>query len=185
MTPFSGGAAPRAARRAPGRRGLAIPLVAGFCVLAVILIGVTSYIRAGAKRQHKASFQTLKAQFAAQGAIQVALLKFRVLPNEGFEASKQARDGDTSALDVYLSDVGNDDGNVAFTLAPEGATVWTADVLEGTVLNDVELDGHGDWLHVLRLTAEGRVQDGYRTADGAVEERVEQVEKTVQITRQR
>lgn len=164
------------------RRGLAIPLAAGFAIVITIMIAATAFVRTGAKRQSRASFQAMKAHYLAQGAIQVALLKFRVLPNEGFEASDAAKNGDDGPLGVFLSDVGTED--IPLTVAPEGGT-WTASIREGRALNAAKEGDHGDWIHVVQLTAVGEVNDGFRNEAGQVETRTEEVVKTVEVRKQR
>lgn len=62
------------------RRGVAIPLVAGFCFLAVVFGIMMAVIRVEDKRQNLMGFQQLKAYFLAQAAIQHALLKVGSCP---------------------------------------------------------------------------------------------------------
>lgn len=162
------------------RRGLAIPLAAGFAIIMTILIVVTTVARSSTKRQTKATFQIIKTHFVAQGAIQAALYKFRVLPNEGFDAAKE---GNQAALEMFVSDVGYD--KIPLSVSPPGTT-WmaTIDGSKSKALNAVA-EGYDDWTHVVTLTAIGRVQDGYRDGTGAVEERVEELTKTVEVRKER
>lgn len=159
--------------RRASRQGFVIPLAAGFSVIMAILLGATGAIRTQSARQNKTTFQMLKTQFLAQGVIQTALLKYRVLPNEGFEASE--------ANDVtgFLSDVGTD--AIGLAVAVDGT--WEAKIEEGAALNSV-IDGQ-DWLHVIKLTAVATVEDGTRGTDGSVETRTDQVEKTVEVRKKR
>ncbi len=167
--------APKAAWR---RSGFAIPLALCFCILIVILISATVFVRSNSKRQNKTSFQALKAHYIAQGAVQAALYKFRILPNEGYDATAE---DSPEALATFLSDVGTE--SIPLKVSPPGS-VWSADILEGKALNAVS-EGYEDWLHVVKLTAEGRVQDGYRAPDGTEEERIEELVKTVEIRKER
>jgi hypothetical protein len=167
-------------RRSNDRRGLAIPLAAGFAVIMTILIVVTTMARSSTKRQTKATFQAIKAHFVAQGAIQAALYKFRILPNEGFDAAKE---GNQAALEKFVSDVGYD--SIPLSVSPPGDT-WmaTIDGERSKALNAVS-EGYDDWTHVVTLTSIGRVQDGYLDGKGQVEERVEELTKTVEVRKQR
>ena len=70
---------------------MAIPLVMGFCFLATVFVFMMSTIRVEDKRQNLMTFQQLKAYYLAQAAIQHALLKVRILPNEVYDASALAR----------------------------------------------------------------------------------------------
>jgi len=75
-----------------GRRdGVAIWIVICICIVLGILIGAVVFQRVEVKRQTKSQFVTLRAQWAAQAAIQHALLKFRILPTESYDASALAR----------------------------------------------------------------------------------------------
>jgi len=170
--------APHAQRR---RRGFAIPLAAGFCVITVILIGVTAFVRSSTKRQSRASFQAMKAHYVAQGAIQIALLKFRVLPNEGYEASEASRSGDPGPLNTFVADVGTD--SIPLTVDAPGE--WSGTIKSGKALNAAKDGDYGDWIHVVRLVAEGVVNDGFRNQDGSVETRTEEVVKTVEVRKER
>lgn len=166
--------------RRSSRRGLAIPMAAGFAVVMVILIVATTVVRSSTKRQTKNTFQALKAHFVAQGAIQAALYKFRVLPNEGFDAAKE---GNQAALEKFVSDVGYD--AIPLSVSPPGE-VWmaTIDGERSKALNAVA-EGYDDWTHVVTLTSIGRVKDGYLDGTGAVEERVEELTKTVEVRKER
>ena len=166
--------------RSSRRKGLAIPLAAGFAIIMTILIVVTTMARSSTKRQTKSTFQALKAHFVAQGAIQTALYKFRVLPNEGFDAAKE---GNQAALEMFVSDVGYD--SIPLAVSPPGNT-WmaTIDGDRSKALNAVA-EGYDDWTHVVTLTSIGRVEDGYLDGNGAVEERVEELTKTVEVRKER
>ncbi len=181
MRAWEGGQRPPRGSTPRCRRGLAIPLAGGFCVLVVIVIIAVATSRTGVKRQSRASFQALKAHYVAQGAIQVALLKFRVLPNEGYEASEASRGGNDGPLQAFLSDVGTD----ALPLGVSPTGTWSGKIKSGKVLNAVRDGDYGDWLHVVTLTAEGTVQDGFLNADGAVENRIEEVVKTAEVRKER
>jgi hypothetical protein len=64
-----------------------------FCIVIVlgILLGAFVTNRVEMKQQTKKSFVSMKAQWIAQGAIQHALLKFRILPTESYDASALSR----------------------------------------------------------------------------------------------
>lgn len=59
-------------------------------VLFILLYAVVSQ-RVEVKRQSKGTFIALQAQWMAHAAIQHALLKFRILPTESYDASALAR----------------------------------------------------------------------------------------------
>lgn len=164
------------------RRGLAIPLAAGFCVIMGILISATVFVRNSVSRQQKADWQGLKAHFVAQGAIQMALYKFRVLPNEGFDASEAAKGGDPAPLNEFLSDVGTE--SIAFQTTAQGT--WENGIVEGRALNAVsaestDVSDDNLWKHVVTLRAQGRVTDGYLGTDRQPETRIEELRKTVEV----
>lgn len=169
------------------RQGLAIPLVAGFCVILGIMISITVFIRTNVNRQQKADWQGMKAHYIAQGAIQVALYKFRVLPNEGYDASTAAVGGNTAPLATFLSDV----GTTSIPLPSGWSDIGTrsAVIIEGQAINSVQDIGSGAgseiWKHVLQLEAEGEVTDAYRGTDGSVETRKERLTKIVEIRKVR
>lgn len=73
------------------RSGMALAVV--FCIIIVlgILLGAFVTNRVEMKQQTKKSFLALKGQWVAQGAIQHALLKFRILPTESYDASALSR----------------------------------------------------------------------------------------------
>lgn len=164
------------------RRGLAIPLAAGFSIVMVILIVATTMTRQNSKRQTRSDFQSMKAQYLAHAAIQGALYKFRVLPNEAFDAS-----GNAGALGAFVADVGT--GSIALNGAPAGT--WTSEITAGEALNSLTDDAsnfnqdNNAWVHVVTLTAEARVDDGYLDANGNPETRTEVLTKTVEIKKQR
>jgi hypothetical protein len=165
--------------KASQRQGFAIPMVAGFCVILGILIAATAFIRTSTNRQQKADWQGIKAQFIAQGAIQVALYKFRILPNEGYDATEAALGGDSSALNTFLADVGTDKIPLGVDLA---GNTYNALILEGRALNSVQdITAPEVWKHVIQLKALGEIQDAYRGTDGSQELRSEELTKTVEI----
>lgn len=167
----------------PRRAGFAIPMVAGFCVILSILIGITVFLRSNANRQQKADWHGMKAQFMAQGAIQVALYKFRILPNEGFDASEAALGGNTTPLATFLSDVGTDSIGFSFT----DAGTRTCNIVEGRALSSkMDISATEEiWKHVLQLEAESTVEDQYRGTDGALETRTERLTKIIEIRKVR
>jgi len=193
------------------RRGLAIPLAAGFCVIMTILIGATVIVRKNTTRQQKADWQGLKAHFVAQAAVQGALYKMRVMPNEAFEASQAAQAGILEPLDFFLQDVGTHRYNPDGTEAGEAIPLRVPDLFTGerkawivegqTLASDQAIDEEDRvWQHVIRLKAQGGISDGYLTGnqvqqtrereDGTTEViggesneeyRLEEISKTVEI----
>jgi hypothetical protein len=162
---------------------MAIPLAAGFCFIVTVLIMATVITRTGVKRQNRASFQAMKAHFMAQGAIQMALLKFRVLPNEGFYASDEAKNGNLGPLDTFIRNL--DTGTIGLAVSPPSGT-WVASVVEGKALNAVnEGSDYDDWVHVVRLRATAEVSTGFLNGDGSAENRVEEVTKVIEVRKER
>ncbi len=69
------------------RRGMAVPLAFAVLVMLGVFLGIMTYNRLTMKRQTKTTFEYLRAYYMAQGGLQHALLKLRVLPNEAYDAS--------------------------------------------------------------------------------------------------
>ncbi len=88
-------------------RAMALPMTVIFCALMSLMVYYMTRSRIEQKRQNLTQFSALQAHFMAQGAVQQALLKFRILPNEAFSATAVAR------------------GLCPFYVAPEGATPAT------------------------------------------------------------
>ncbi len=78
-------------RRRDERSGIAIWVVICVCIVLGILIGGVVFQRVETKKQTKAAFTALRAKWVAQAAVQHALLKFRILPTESYDASALAR----------------------------------------------------------------------------------------------
>ena len=71
--------------------GIAIWIVICICIVLGILVGSLVFQRVETKKQSKAAFVSIRAKWAAQAAIQHALLKFRILPTESYDASALSR----------------------------------------------------------------------------------------------
>jgi len=80
-----------AGRAGTPRTGMALWVV--FCIVIVLSIFLGAFVtnRVEMKQQTKRSFLSLRGQWIAQGAIQHALLKFRILPTESYDASALSR----------------------------------------------------------------------------------------------
>lgn len=197
-------------KRLAQRRGMAIPLVMGFCFLAAVFLGSLSSTRVQDKRQNLITFQQLKAYYMAQGAIQHALLKIRILPNEVYDASALARgvcpfivdpendglaipeDQDHPlklALEDFVSDVNTEELELELNSDGEQAD-WSYAIVEAKALTtftkaDSDDSGAATKVNVIELVAEGVIQDKLETKDGAAnsKERRERVVKVVEITR--
>ncbi len=68
------------------RRGIAIPVVLLFCFCTLVYAGAVIYFRKEVKQENMINVNFLQANFLAQSAVQHALLKFRVLPQEAYDA---------------------------------------------------------------------------------------------------
>lgn len=133
------------ARRPCGRRsGIAIPLVVIFCGVMAILVYTLTQTRIEQKRQNITQFNALQAHYLAQGAVQHALLKFRVLPTEAYAATALARGlcpfhvagpgtklipgtGKTpEALDAFVKDINSDrqEGGVDLAFKSDEFKKW-------------------------------------------------------------
>jgi len=152
-------------RRRKERDGMAIWVV--LCIIIVLSIMLMAFIyqRTEVKRQSKGTFIALQAQWVAHSAMQHALLKFRVLPNESYEASALARGlcpfyvgagappsgaANEGPLEVFRSDITSEMGN--FGLPAEFAG-WGYEVTELKALNSFN---RGDnRVHVVQITATG------------------------------
>ena len=169
------------------RRGVAIWVV--ICVCSVLFILLFAFVsqRVGVKRQARHSFIALQAQWVAQAAVQHAMLKFRVLPTEGYDASALARGVcpfyvdmaeatpgtvDAGPLEVFRSDVNTDD----FPL--DGFPDWSYDVVELNALNSFNRGNYR--VHVVQIRVQGRVVE--RLAGEEIEF-VDELVKTVDVER--
>lgn len=191
----------RRMRRA--RDGVAIPLVMGFAFLAGVFIVMMSTIRVEDKRQTLLTFQQLKAYYMAQAAIQHALLKVRILPNESYDASalargicpfvKEPQQGDgpdkfTDALDTFISDINTDaatDG-LPLVLAEDAESTWTYKIESAKALTtftkSVDPSEPARAVNVIEFKAVGYIEDKLKS-EGDERRRWETVEKVVEITR--
>jgi hypothetical protein len=68
------------------RGGFSIPLVLLFCTISVMFLLVFVNARVSGSGQNKMAFAKLQAHYIAQAAVQHALLKVRILPNESYNA---------------------------------------------------------------------------------------------------
>jgi hypothetical protein len=189
------------------RRGQAIPLVMGFCFLAAVFVFAITTIRVEDKKQNLMTFQQLKAYYMAQGAIQHALLKIRILPNETYDVSALSRghcpllieppdapmdpawDG---GLAYLISDINTNSLQIQLT-SPETANwSYTVDAAQAltTFMKTGDAEDAGTSMdrrkvNVLELVALGTIQDKHTSNVGGADEksRTEQVTKIVEISR--
>ena len=188
------------------RRGQAIPLVMGFCFIAAIFVFAITSIRVEDKKQNLLTFQQLKAYYMAQGAIQHALLKVRILPNEAYDVGALSRglcpltagqpDGDFSpkwpgGLDNFISDVNTTELPLEFAVAGQETESWGYEITSAAALTTFMKDtGAGiqrDKVNVLQFVAVGTIQDKLQSdaasTTGESKTRREQVTKIVEISR--
>jgi len=188
----------------PRRRGLAIPMVMGFCFLAAVFTVMMSTVRVEDKRQSLMTFQQLKAYYMAQGAIQHALLKVRILPNEAYDASALARgicpfvqnpeqgEGPNpieKPLEDFVSDINTleDEGGLPLRLAQDVEETWSYQIKSARALTaftkaDEDAGGASRAVVVLEFEAIGYVEDKVKS-EGDENRRWETVEKVVEVTR--
>lgn len=169
------------------RQAQAIPLVMGFAFLASVFVFMLMSIRVEDKKQNLLTFQQLKAYYMAQAAIQHALLKVRILPNETYDASALARgqcpllidppdttaalpDGDPwkDGLAYLVEDVTTDStlGGIALQLNAGEAANWSYRIESVRALTTFMKDGadSGDRMdrskvNVIEFVAVGTIQD--------------------------
>jgi len=101
--------------RPRSREAVSIPLVV--VISSVLFIMLVSYTvtRTTVKKQFKKTMGQVKATYMAKAGIQHAILKLRILPNEGYKAGALARGicpftgtpttADQRPLDFYISDL--------------------------------------------------------------------------------
>lgn len=193
----------------PRRRGQAIPLVMGFCFLSVVFVFAITTVRVEDKKQNLMTFQQLKAYYMAQGAIQHALLKIRILPNETYDVSALSRghcpllieppdapmdpawdggltylisDINTASLGLQLTGAGQETQNWSYTI--ESARALTTFMKTGDA-EDAGTSMDRRKVNVLELVALGTIQDKHISNVGGADakSRSERVTKIVEISR--
>lgn len=181
------------------RQGVAIPMVMGFAFLAAVFVGIVMSIRVEDKRQNLMSFQQLKAHYMAQGAIQHALLKIRILPNEIYDVSQLARGicpADTpttwdEGLTFFRSDI-KSSSEPEFTYSQGDFQDWSFEVTQLQALtafyNDDSTGASKERrVNVLEIKALGVIDDRLQSdrdktgSDRNI--RKEEITKTIEVTR--
>jgi hypothetical protein len=193
------------------RRAVAIPMVMGFAFLAGVFVVTIMSIRVEDKRQNLMTFQQLKSYYMAQAAIQHALLKIRILPNEVYDVSALSRgicpllveppDSDGTVLwpdglDYFISDITTDGsagvGGIPLQLAGTESASWSYRIDEAraltTFMKIADAANKKRKVNVLELDAVGTIQDKLITnTSGATTQdkktRSERITKVIQITR--
>ena len=181
------------------RNGVAIPMVMGFAFLASVFVFMIMSIRVEDKKQNLMSFQQLKAHYMAQGAIQHAFFKIRILPNEVFDASQIDRglcDDSTgtlartsAALDFFRSDISSTSAP-EFEFAKGDFSTWTYEVpairaISAFQNRQAATDLKERKVAVLEIEALATIEDRSKSDKNGPNRNIrkEIIKKTIEITR--
>lgn len=179
-------------------RGMAIGLVMWFVVIFLVFATAMIFTRSERKRQTRQSFNYLKAHFLAQGAIQHALLKIRVLPNEIYDASSLQRGlcpfypfpagatvtpgtKDSAPMDDFRDGVrseGHPTDSQPIASTAGNYTGWKYEIAQMEAVGSMLRAGK--LVHVIEITARAEVPD----PKPGEPVRVEVLKKTVEIERE-
>ncbi len=189
------------------RQGIAVPLVLLFCLVTFTFLFSMVGTRSRMRKQTLSTHTQKKAYYLAQGGIQQALLKLRLLHRKAYDAGAMARgvcpflnpyennvvsNANASrvaskALDIFISDLKSTSisPNLALRLTggeypipTSGTTQWKYEVTEFNV-ETYYMQSDGSVKEVAHIKAMGYAFD----PRDLVPERRELVEKSVELTR--
>lgn len=196
---------PMLARVRRSRRGVAIAMVLFFVtvVLFFFLIPMV-FTRTERNKQNKLSLQYLKAHYLAQGAIQHALLKIRMLPTEIYSASCLQRGicpkdplltgtpptggrKSETAIDIFKDDITTTQFPIESTGFDYTGNNWIYEITEIKALTihrrQTGSAGTSMSVHVLEILARATIEDDLYSKSGESARRSEMVKKVVEIER--
>lgn len=188
------------------QNGLAIAMVMFFVIIILTFFYTMIFSRAERTRQTKLSFQYLRAHYLAQGAIQHALLKIRMLPNECFYASCLQKgicpfdpllsgtpavgtkfDDDTSSpIAMFKQDVSSTDFPIRSTGFDYSQWHYEIPSLRAVTIfrRQGSSAGTAATVHVLEILARATIEDKlYHATATDSGQRTEMVKKVVEIER--
>jgi len=175
-------------------KGMAIPIVIIFSFCVLVFAGSMFFFRKEVKQENQANINFLQANFLAQAAIQHALLKIRVLPQEAYDSGVlqqgycpfQAITADTNPtggnktsfpLEVFRSDCNT--GSEPWLLDGLDKPNWTYQIASITVIAAYTDQQKNELVQSVQITAVGSVFD----PKGGRGWRTERMTKTVEIRR--
>ena len=177
------------------RQGMALPVVLIFSVLTLAFVGSMVYFRKEVKQENVINVNFLQANFLAQAAINHALMKIRVLPQEAYDCAvtqkgycpfqaimpTTATGGGPKATgaptDTFRSDC--TETAVPWGLTDVPAAEWKYEIASISVISAYTDTTSNDLVLTVQLTAIGSVLD----ARGGRGWRKEQMVKTVELRR--
>jgi hypothetical protein len=180
------------------RRGIALAVVMSLVTCALLFAGGMFFFRKEVKQQNVVNINFLQANFLAQGAIQHALLKVKMLPQEAFDAGmiqtglcpfRGVVAGSTEitggphksdiALETYRSDANTN--SRPWNVAANGfiPANWNYTVASFTVISASADPAKKELVQMIRIVARGTVND----PKGGRGNRVEEMVKTIEVRR--
>lgn len=179
------------------RRGIAIPVVLLFCFCTLVYAGTVIYFRKEVKQENMINVNFLQANFLAQSAVQHSLLKFRLLPQEAYDAGviQQGfcpfwgiQPGSVStigtnktdvAMDIFRSDCNTNSIPWNGSLNGISNAEWKYEVASLQVIAAFTDAANREMIQTVQITAVGSVLDNR----GGRGWRHEEMKKTVEIRR--
>lgn len=189
------------------RQGMAVPLVLLFCLVTFTFLFSMVSSRSRMRKQTLSTHTQKKAYYMAQGGIQQALLKLRLLHRKAYDAGAISRGvcpflnpyennvvsnanpdrATRKALDIFLSDLKSTSTSPdlslrltggTYPIPNSGTTQWKYEVIEFNV-DTYYMRSDGSVKEVAHIKAMGYAFD----PRDLVPERRELVEKSVELTR--
>jgi len=178
------------------RRGMAIPIVLLFCFCTLIYAGTVIYLRKEVKQENVINVNFLQANFLAQSAVQHALLKFRLLPQEAYDAgvvqqgfcpfwgiqpgTETTGPNKTGvAMDIFRSDCNTTWKSWDSSLTGISNAEWKYEIASLQVISAFTDASAREMVQTVQITAVGSVRDDR----GGRGWRHEEMKKTIEIRR--
>ncbi|MEW6709615.1 MAG: hypothetical protein AB1403_07285 [Candidatus Riflebacteria bacterium] len=178
------------------RKGMAIPLVLVFCVCVMVFASSLALFRKESKQQNLGNVHFLQANFMAQSAIQMMLLKLSAFPQEACDAgvlslgycpfrgiisgstvSPNAAGANPDGLTQFFADC----NSTAFPIKVPGLSPdWKFAVTDFKVISAYTNPAERQLIISAQITSEGET----RLAKGGMDVRKEEMIKTVKLTRE-
>ncbi len=178
------------------KKGMAIPLVLTFCVCVMVFAASLALFRKESKQQNLSSIHFIQANFMAQSAIQMMLLKLSAFPQEacdagvlslgycpfrGIIASSTFTVNPSSSNSLGLSQFYSDCNTASFPLkVPDLPADWGSRVNDFKVISAYTDPGKRQLIISAQITAIGQS----RLDRGGMDIRKEEMIKTVKLTRE-
>jgi len=180
------------------KNGFAVPVVIIFVFCALTFAGAMYFFRKEVKQQNVVNVNFLQANFLAQGAIQHALLKVKILPQETFDAGviqlglcpfRGVVSGGTAvttgpnrsnmALNMFRSDISTASRPWKITNTDFTPANWNYKVSSFTVIAAYADPAKKELVQTIRIIALGTVID----PKGGRGSRTEEMVKTIEVRR--